>query len=313
MNIYEEASLALEKRRLQAETSCRLQYDRAMAFPDFAQAERSVREIIPLLSKAEITGDTKQTEVLKKKYDAAVEKRESVMKKLRLSEKDFLPRYFCNLCNDTGTLKDGKTCRCLNKIIYEILEQQSGLPHRNLHAFSECDLNRFSEKDRPEVQKLYEKMQTFALQFPNVKKHNLLFFGPSGSGKTFLVDSIANTLITRGVTVLYTTAFSLNHLFLKYHTTFDGSREIYMNSILGCDVLIIDDLGSEPILKNVTQEYLFSCINERGISGKSNIISTNLKLNEIIDRYGERTASRIYDKGNCLLIAMEFSNLRNTK
>ena len=97
---------------------------------------------------------------------------------------------------------------------------------------------------------------------------------------------------------------------LNYHTTFDSQKNSILEPFLTCSCLIIDDLGTEPILKNVTKEYLYLIINERMVNDKSTIISTNLTPDQIIDRYGERIFSRLFNKTNCLKLEFTSSDLR---
>ena len=113
--------------------------------------------------------------------------------------------------------------------------------------------------------------------------------------------------------MLYTTAFTMSQNLLKYHTTFDTSKESILSPYLECDVLIIDDLGSEPIFKNVSEEYLYLILNQRLFEQKPVIISTNLTLSEIQDRYGERIFSRLVSKNVSKLFKIENSDLRLKK
>ena len=120
-------------------------------------------------------------------------------------------------------------------------------------------------------------------------------------------------LIKQKKYVLYTTAFTMSQNLLKYHTTFDTSKESILSPYLECDVLIIDDLGSEPIFKNVSEEYLYLILNQRLFEQKPVIISTNLTLSEIQDRYGERIFSRLVSKNVSKLFKIENSDLRLKK
>ena len=83
-----------------------------------------------------------------------------------------------------------------------------------------------------------------------------------------------------------------------------------LDSLLDPDLLIIDDLGTEPVLRNVTKEYLLAVIQERMLKHKATLISTNLSPEQIFDRYGERLFSRITHKGKSLLINIEGNDLR---
>ena len=90
----------------------------------------------------------------------------------------------------------------------------------------------------------------------------------------------------------YKTAFELNELARLYHI----GKSYDFTDCLNADVLLIDDLGTEPVLKNVTKEYLYNLINIRQINNRATLISTNLSLDNIIERYDERIFSRLANK-----------------
>ncbi len=126
------------------------------------------------------------------------------------------------------------------------------------------------------------------------KGGNLLFTGTTGRGKTFLTNCIAKELIDRYHSVIYLSAHDLFEVFSKYrftHQTEEEMKDMYL-FILDCDLLIIDDLGTE-LNNSFTSSQLFFCINQRLLSQKSTIISTNLSLDRLRDEYTDRVASRM--------------------
>ena len=158
--------------------------------------------------------------------------------------------------------------------------------------------------------KMFEKISHWCETFGTSKYKNLLLTGTTGVGKTYLVESICNKLLSKNISVMFLTAFALNNLFLKFHTTFDSSKSSILEQVLGCDVLIIDDLGSEPKYKNVTEEYMYLVTNERLSKNQSTIITTNLGLEGVLSRYGERTFSRLCNKQNSIILKIENSDIR---
>ena len=132
----------------------------------------------------------------------------------------------------------------------------------------------------------------FIEDFPSAR--NLLFYGDTGVGKTYLTHCIAKALLDKGYSVLYLTAIDLFDIFSKY--AFDNDNEAdyreAFSQILDCDLLIIDDLGTE-LANSFTNSRLFYCINERIILEHSTIISTNLDLQGLMNAYSERIFSRI--------------------
>ena len=142
---------------------------------------------------------------------------------------------------------------------------------------------------------------------------NIVLTGKTGVGKTFLMECMANELIKNGNIVFWTSAFNLNQLLLKYHTTFDDNKTNYVSNLLEAEYLFVDDLGCEPTLKNVTVEGIYNVLAERIENNKKTIISTNLNLKEIQDKYGERIFSRLLNKSNSLCINIENKDLRLIK
>ena len=144
-------------------------------------------------------------------------------------------------------------------------------------------------------------------------KTNILICGHTGTGKTFLTECIADRLMQKNRLVLFTTAFNLNNAMFNYHISLDANRDEIIKPYMDSEVLIIDDLGTEPLKKNVTQEYLYLILNERMLSHKSTIITTNLMPKDIMETYGERLASRLFNKKTSIMINLEGDDLRLKK
>ena len=143
------------------------------------------------------------------------------------------------------------------------------------------------------MQKVVSICHSFIDNFDN-EYSNLLFYGNTGIGKTFLSNCIARELLNTSHSVIYLTAIELFQKFEASDFNRQSAGDIPFNSsyILDCDLLIIDDLGTENG-NTYTNSKLFYCINERMLRRKSVIISTNLSLQEIRDTYSERIFSRL--------------------
>ncbi len=145
------------------------------------------------------------------------------------------------------------------------------------------------------MQKIVAGCKSFIRHFDK-QKENLLFLGNTGVGKTFLANCIAKELLDRGYIVIYLTAFRLFDILEKYKfgkevdSTLSPSKQF--DYILDCDLLIIDDLGTE-LSNSFTTSQLYLIINERLLREKSTLISTNLSLDNLITNYSERIYSRI--------------------
>lgn len=215
--------------------------------------------------------------------------------------------YNCSVCNDTGyVLKDDKNVRCncfYKMVIEEALKDESLL---NCPTFNDFNENIFTEDIKNEVINIRNYAEKYALSFPNVKKSNIVFCGDTGTGKTFLLSCIYTELKKKGLSVVYITAGKLFDILRKY-----AFNEITDISILtNSDMLIIDDLGTEPMFNNITVEYMFLLFNERKNNNKPMCISTNLNPDEIKNRYTERIASRLFDKETTNVIKIPGKDLR---
>ena len=139
--------------------------------------------------------------------------------------------------------------------------------------------------------------RTYALTFSN-NSGNLLFIGGTGLGKTFLSACIARSVADRGYSVIYETS---SHLFsklekAKFNPNDDNRREAAKFEM--CDLLIIDDLGTEMPGQFVVSA-LYSLLNDRILSEKSMVISTNLNADELSRRYSPQIASRLLGNFDC--------------
>lgn len=215
------------------------------------------------------------------------------------SLEEFFPPYSCEKCKDTG-IANGKICDCAIKLA---VSQSDNI---------ELPLNDFKdglEGAPEELKRTYEHMRVFCDKFPDTNIKNIVLMGGSGTGKTFLMGCIAKELALR-CSLMFLTAYGFNKRLTAYHTTFDDTKEGYLEPILDSDVLIIDDLGSESMLRNVTKEYLYIVINERNLKGKATLVTTNLDMKALEERYGAKTVSRLFDKNVCYAKVLKGYDLR---
>ena len=217
------------------------------------------------------------------------------------------PHYSCKLCEDTGILK-GEKCVCFLQKLQQKLVENSGLKYEILHNFEDSDKKILEEN--PNLSKAYALAKTYAEKFPDVKIKNFVFMGEVGTGKTFLLECIASSLLSRQFFVVYATAFNLQNTMIKSLTANAFDRELLMSPLLECDLLIVDDLGSEPIIRNVSATSLFSILNEREAKNKATLISTNLSFKDIAERYGDRLFSRIFNQRKTKVICFTGKDLR---
>ncbi|MGN0506278.1 MAG: ATP-binding protein [Lachnospiraceae bacterium] len=215
---------------------------------------------------------------------------------------DYLtPSYLCPDCQDTGMIGEER-CHCFKQAVVDLLYKQSNLgdilKEENFSTFS-FDYYNNTEADAvtgmtplQNMHRIYDTAVAFVKKFDS-EYQNLLFYGNSGLGKTFLSHCIANELIGTAHTVLYLTAYQLFDILGKsFKEDTEASNAASAEHILDCDLLIIDDLGTE-LSTAFTISRFSQCINERYLNKRSTIISTNFSIQDLSNMYGERNFSRI--------------------
>lgn len=210
------------------------------------------------------------------------------------------PFYDCADCKDTGYIGNQK-CHCFQKAVIDMLYTQSNLKHIlqeenfDTFSFSYYSANHIDPKTGASalanMQKAYMTARDFVDTFGK-EFHNLFLYGDTGVGKTFLSNCIAKELIDTSHSVIYLSSFELFDTLAKSKFGKDEAADQMNEHIFDCELLIIDDLGTE-LANSFTVSQLFLCLNERLLRRKPTIISTNLSLESLVEIYSERTFSRI--------------------
>ncbi|MCI8435103.1 MAG: ATP-binding protein [Clostridia bacterium] len=268
-------------------------YERALSDPAFYAAEKAVRGAAIDLARGKIK---------KADLDKAKAERKNALDRLGLSETDFVPPPRCKTCGDTG-LCDGKPCRCAVDLSIKSADTVE-LPK---YTFDELDTAAVAGTQTEKTARILKAMCD---KFPASNKRNFVLMGSTGVGKTFLAGCVADAVRKKGYSVVAVSAFSFVNKMLAYHTTFNDSKLSILTPFLECDLLIIDDLGTESILKNVTLEYLYLVVNERNNAGRHTLVTTNLNMDALSARYGDRIVSRLFDKRICYTVGLTGKDLR---
>lgn len=229
------------------------------------------------------------------------EEKKAVLQQAGYSLSDLKAHYECSKCNDTGYI-GSDMCSCLNNRITEVLYENSNIKE----ILKEENFDNYSFRYYPEGQALTvaEQAVKTAHRFVDnfaTSSDNLFITGETGVGKTFLTNCIAKELIEQGYFVVYLSAVRLFDILsdatfgYKRNDTDGVSGDYIKNYLYKCDLLVIDDLGTEMV-NSFTSTQLFDCVNERLLSRKHTIISTNLSLDQLRFNYSERLVSRIVNK-----------------
>ncbi|MDR3216090.1 MAG: ATP-binding protein [Clostridiaceae bacterium] len=262
---------------------------------EFCRLDDEFRGLAFDLEKVKIKGaDTSALEAAKEAAEVARLKR---LAAIGGKIADFEPEYACKRCNDTGTEEmTGAACVCTESRYLELVATHCALGHSAPYRFKDFKSSVCGDETHKKQLLLLKKyFEGYVQKFPDVKFPNIVLIGETGVGKSFLISAAANALVEKGVFVKYVTAFEFSNTALTYHTSPLNARGSVLEDILNFDVLIIDDLGSEPMLKNVTCEYLYLVLSERAAKNLAVIIATNLSVEDIGARYGERVYSRLTD------------------
>ena len=218
-------------------------------------------------------------------------------------DEDYLdPIYSCPLCKDEG-YTDGHVCSCAKKIRVQELYKRSNLnavfKKENFSTFSLDVYSKESYEDQPlspyqNASNILKRAHNYVKNFDS-EHGNILIYGSTGLGKTFISNCIAKELLDSAHSVLYLSANELfEQVLSRYIMTRDNStalKSIY-EYVYNSDLLIVDDLGTE-VLSSFVRSQLFEILNKRMLTEKATIITTNLDLATLQDRYSERIMSRI--------------------
>lgn len=278
--------------------------------PEIREIEKKAKLSYLHAAKARVMGnddDRQITQNISRENRQLTERKHQLLKDAGYSIDYLDPIYSCKSCMDTGFL-NGERCFCFTKTftarVVNSLYLQSNLANvLEKENFSTFSLEYYSKEPYSDRQyspfenmcSVLEKSKTFAKSFEHTSKGrgNILIYGETGLGKTFLTNCIAKELLDNGHSVLYLSASELFETVLAgYIMNRKQELETIYDYIYNCELLIIDDLGTELTNSFVLTE-LFEIINKREIKELSTLISTNLSIKQIRDRYTERIMSRI--------------------
>ena len=222
----------------------------------------------------------------------------------------------CNHCGGSGYI-GSHMCSCLLELCREEQKKELSLLAANSASFSQFRLDYYPEAVDPKfgasprviMGKILDICRKYAANF-SADSGNLLFNGGTGLGKTFLSACIAQEVAGKGFSVAYESA---QHLFAKFERDRfhpDEESAAAVQHLARCDLLIVDDLGTE-LPGNFTTAALYNIVNDRLLAGKPMIISTNLNIGEIYERYSPQIASRL--QGNFQLLPFVGQDIRVLK
>jgi len=314
---YRHIENILELRRTDAAAIALVRREEILnSIPEYAEACDQIREVAGKVFLESLKNNREAIEKLKLEGEKLEKKKATLLAANGYPENYLEDVYHCPLCKDTGYLSDGKRCSCFNNLIADMRNSKSSGIMDLIFASSFEDFSLDYYQNRQGMSDVLSAAIKYTEEFDirDGRHRNLVFYGPSGLGKSFLSYCIAHRLIETSHYVLYFTACELFDLFAKHAFGNAGLSEaeesFSLREITDCDLLIIDDLGSE-VTNAFTSSKLFDCLNERELKGKPILISTNLSLGDFKEKYSERIFSRYV--GNFTFYKFEGTDIRMQK
>jgi len=235
---------------------------------------------------------------------------EALLKKYGLPRDYLLPAYACPLCKDTGYVGDPvrQKCACRLKLEQRDRVEAGRINERETFETFREDIYP-DEASRQAGRKIMTYCQKYADTLPAPRIRQLFLYGQSGRGKSFMGNAIAARAIQRGVDSLRLTAYRMTEEVMNGFSANDSPLPRFTRVPL----LVLDDLGTEPMIPNVTAETLFAIADQRNASRLATVYISNLNDSELAERYGERTVSRMLDGAVTRSIVFTGESLRRQK
>lgn len=298
--IYEKAISEINNRRNMAKAENYIHFQEVEKnIPEISeinlQLAKTGMQIIGIIQSGENVAD--KIEDLKNKNLQAQKMIKSLLLEKGYPEDYLVMKHYCKKCEDTGFVEN-EQCECLTSLIASITAKEMNKNSQiNLCSFETFDINLYygnnqseTEQYRNIMRRIFEFCKTYAENF-NENSDNIIMFGRTGLGKTHLSLAIANEVLKKGYNVLYDS--SLNYLNQIEREHFGKSDGDTLSQLLSAELLILDDLGSEFTTQFYTST-IYNIINTRINRSLPTIISTNLDQDEMLKRYDERIASRLF-------------------
>lgn len=308
--VYSRAAQALERRRERANLEAQARIDEiGEKLPEINEIQRKLAQIGLNISKVFLYSADKQTDMEKLMQESLElqEQKKNILKKNGYSEDALDIQYTCPACKDTGFI-GSRRCKCHNELLKDIERAELA----KIAPIDDCTFDTFDIQYYPQqvmengisprdkAEKIKNSCRKYAANFTTASP-NVMFMGGTGLGKTHLSLAIANVVINRGYSVVYGTAQNILSDLQKENFGRDDDIRYYEKAVLGCDLLILDDLGTE-FKSAYTVACLYNIINSRLSAKLPTIISTNFTAEELEEKYDQRITSRITGEYNKLIL-----------
>ena len=301
---YEQAENEIKRRRLYAENSLNARISEAeQLIPEISEIRTQLSRTSIELSKLIIRREKNFQENFDKIREQNLQGQQMIKTLLvrnGLPEDYLEPKYSCKLCNDTG-IHDGKRCQCfsklLNKLAVDALNSEANMPECDFEHFSLSYYDGKTDSSGVNCRRKMEENLIFCKEYASSFSRNsssLFLLGKTGVGKTHISLAIAKKVTEQGFTVAYGSLINYLRIIEKEHFgRVENSETDTLQTLIGADLLILDDLGSE-FRKSFSESALYNLINSRINLGIPTIISSNLSAEELQKTYNDRIISRLF-------------------
>lgn len=222
-------------------------------------------------------------------------------------------QYRCPVCKDTGYVGEAPSrfCECFERNLRMKQFEDGSMAGVREQNFDTFDANAIPEENgqRALLLNVRDRCEQYADKFPNLRILNLVLSGASGLGKTFLLNCIYERVVSRGQSALRVSAYRMFEAMRRQHFS-NSADEQDFQQLIDAPLLLIDDLGSEPMMRNITVEYLFTLLNERLAAKRHTVVATNMTRDQVMAHYGERVASRLLGSSHTVTYELEGKDLR---
>ena len=305
---------AREDRERENREHLRIAYEQA---PRLREIDRQLRLTMAKAAQAVFAGGDAERLMAQAKEENQELQREREWILDTTFEEGFLDETpICPTCSGTGYV--GSTmCECLLELCRQEQKKELTFLSAGRESFDQFRLDYYPDRVDPKtgfspravMERTYQVCRRYAFSF-SMKSGNLLFSGNTGLGKTFLSACIARTVADSGYSVVYESAGHLFQTLEKARFESNEENRAAAAKYNGCDLLIVDDLGTELPGQFVTAA-LYSLVNDRLLEGKPTIISTNLTEDDFVRRYNPQIASRL--RGSYRKVAFVGEDIRLLK
>lgn len=308
--VYSKAYSILESRRNKAVNDAEARRSKIYSeIPRVAEIERELSSCSIKAARAVFAGgDAKELlKLLSEESKSLRYELEALLLGAGYDKNALEPQYTCPVCEDKGTVElENKTitCNCFKELLKECAcAEVNSFSPLNLSTFESFDLSCYPDAETAEginprrrMAQIFNYCKAYATHFRTDAK-SLLMRGATGLGKTHLSLSIANELLQKGFSVAYVSAPDILFQLERAHFSYEYDKEqTLISTLTDCDLLIIDDLGTE-FATNYTNSQIYNIFNNRILRSKPVIINTNLTIKELENAYTQRFVSRVM--GTC--------------